>query len=217
MHSPDLPGLPAPSAEAVALFGDRLELVERFGHLLAGDAVVRGLIGPRETPRLWDRHLVNCAVLGELLPAGAAIVDVGSGAGLPGLVLACLRPDLGIDLVDAQARRTAFLTEAVTALDLGDRVHVHTGRVEDRSMRRSLGGSRWVTARAVAPLDRLARWCLPLLAPGGRLLAVKGSAAADEVAQHRRALEVLGASSVALVECGLGRVVEPARVVVVAR
>lgn len=191
------------------------DLVAEFGALLATDAVVRGLIGPRETARLWDRHLLNCAVVAELLPAGARVVDVGSGAGLPGIVLACVRPDLMVDLVDSLARRTSFLCEAVERLGVGARVRVHTGRAEDRSIVEAVGGAKWVTARAVAPLDRLARWCLPLLTSGGTLLAIKGKNAESEMAAHHATLLKLGAQSVGLTVCGEGRVAEPVRVVAV--
>src|SRR5258705_8085919 len=109
---------------AERIFGDRLPLAIRYAEMLMTDGVVRGLIGPREAPRIWDRHLLNCAVLGELIPEAAYVVDVGSGAGLPGIVLAIARPDLTVDLVEPLARRTSFLTEAVTALGLDERVAV---------------------------------------------------------------------------------------------
>src|SRR5206468_2812374 len=129
----------------------------------------------------------NCAVLTELLPSGARVVDVGAGAGLPGLVLAVRRPDLSIDLVESLHRRVDFLTEAVAVLGLGAVRIVH-GRAEDRATLDAVGDARWVTARAVAPLDRLARWCLPLLRPGGTLLAIKGGTADQELLAHRTAV-----------------------------
>ena len=161
------------------MFSDALPLAERFAHLLATDGVVRGLIGPREVPRLWERHLVNCALLGLGVPRGVTVADVGSGAGLPGLVLAIGRPDLRVTLVEPLLRRTTFLTEAVEQLALAN-VEVVRDRAEALHGHRSFDV---VTSRAVAPLDRLARWCLPLVAPGGRMLAMKGSSAADEVAR----------------------------------
>jgi 16S rRNA (guanine527-N7)-methyltransferase len=199
------------------VFGDRLPVAERFAALLARDGVVRGLIGPREVPRLWDRHLLNCAVVTELLPAGARIVDVGSGAGLPGLALAVRRPDLRVDLVEPMLRRTTFLDEAVAALALGDTVRVVRGRAEDAAVRSAVGSARFVVARAVAPLDRLAAWCLPLLEPGGQLLALKGSTAEDEIATYRTGLLRTGASSVDLATVGAEALPEPVRVVVVTR
>ncbi len=162
----------------------RLALAERYAHLLATDGVVRGLIGPREAPRLWERHLVNCAVLGDLVPEGSTVCDIGSGAGLPGLVLAIARPDLRITLVEPLLRRTTFLEEAVGELGL-DGVEVLRGRAE------ALHGQRTfdiVTSRAVAPLERLLGWSMPLVDPTGVLLAMKGSSVQDEIAASRAEL-----------------------------
>ena len=198
---------------AERVFGDRLPLVGKYAAMLAGDGVQRGLIGPRETPRLWERHLLNCAVVADAFPVGARIVDVGTGAGLPGLVLACARADLRVDLVDSAQRRTLFLDEAVAALDFGSRVRVFWGRAEDRVVRDQVGDAQWVTARAVAPLDRLAGWCLPLLASGGTLVALKGINAEAELVQAGPALRRLGATSSRLVEYGIGEVDPPTRCV----
>jgi 16S rRNA (guanine527-N7)-methyltransferase len=208
---------PEPDAVARAVFGDRLALAQQYAHLLTGDAVRRGLIGPREGPRIWDRHLTNCAVVAEAFPSGARVVDVGSGAGLPGLALACLRPDLRIDLVDSLLRRTRFLTEAVVALALADRVRVVTGRAEDKAVRAEVGSTQWVTARAVAPLDRLAGWCLPLLVPGGVLVAMKGAGADDEVRRTEQAVRRAGARSVSVVQYGGTWLPEPTRAIHVVR
>lgn len=198
------------------MFGARLALAQRYADLLVGDAARRGLIGPREAPRIWDRHLVNCAVVAEAFPSGSRVVDVGSGAGLPGLVLACVRPDLHVDLVDTLSRRTRFLSEAVDLLELGDRVRVVTGRAEDRAVRDLVGGTSWVTARAVAPLERLAEWCLPLLAPGGVLVAIKGAGAEAEVARAQAAVRRSGARSLSVVEYGGSVVPEATRAIHVA-
>jgi 16S rRNA (guanine527-N7)-methyltransferase len=173
-----------------------LALAQRYAESLATEGVQRGLLGPREIGRLWERHVLNCAVLADLIPAGVRVVDVGSGAGLPGLPMAIRRPDLTVDLVEPMLRRSTFLAEVVRELDLGDTVRVVRGRAEDPETIRTVGEARWAVARAVAPLDRLARWCLPLLAPGGTLLALKGRTVSDEVAQHRDALRRLGAASV---------------------
>ncbi|WP_375484618.1 16S rRNA (guanine(527)-N(7))-methyltransferase RsmG [uncultured Jatrophihabitans sp.] len=177
--------LPAPSAAARSVFGDELGAAERYAELLAGPGIAHGHLGPREVQRLWDRHLVNSAVVTDLLPTGATVVDVGSGAGLPGLPMAIRRVDLSVILLEPMQRRTLFLEQAVGELDLAGRVQVVRGRADDEPVRALLSGQQWVTARAVAPLERLIRWCLPLLAPGGRLLALKGSRAADEVDRFR--------------------------------
>lgn len=172
---------PAPPAPPVAqgVFGATLPVAERYAELLATDGVVRGLIGPREAPRLWDRHLVNCALLARVVPQDATVCDVGSGAGLPGLVLAIVRPDLAITLCEPLLRRTTFLEEAVSSLGLSQ-VRVVRGRAD------SLHGSERfdvVTSRAVAPLPRLLDWSMPLVKPTGVLLALKGSSVAEEVDQ----------------------------------
>jgi 16S rRNA (guanine527-N7)-methyltransferase len=207
---------PALRAGARKVFGERLSLAEAYAELLVTDGVVRGLIGPREAPRIWERHLINCGVMSEMIPFGASVFDVGSGAGLPGIVLAVARPDLTITLVEPLARRTAFLSEAVTALGLDATVTVVRGRAEDLA-----GGppaaADVVTARAVAPLDRLAGWCLPLAAVGGRLLALKGSSAAEEVADHRAAIARLGGSEPVIAVCGVDVIDPPTTVVEIVR
>jgi 16S rRNA (guanine527-N7)-methyltransferase len=201
---------------AESVFGERLPLAVRYAELLVTDGVVRGLIGPREAPRIWDRHLINCAVVSGMIDLGASVIDVGSGAGLPGIVLAVARPDLQITLVEPLARRTVFLSEAVTALGLDSTVTVVRARAEDVA-----GGSPVaadvVTARAVAPLDRLAGWCLPLAAVGGRLLALKGASAGDEVAGHRDAIARLGGSDPVVTQCGVGVIDPPTTVVEIVR
>jgi 16S rRNA (guanine527-N7)-methyltransferase len=209
--------VPEPSAAVATLFGDRLGLARRYGELLVTEGLARGLLGPREVPRIWDRHLANCAVVTELLPEGARVVDVGSGAGLPGLVLAIRRPDLHVDLVDSLQRRTDFLSEAVARLGLEAQVRVVRGRAEDPLIVDSVGDAEWVTARAVAPLDRLVGWCLPLLRVGGRLLAIKGASAQAEANQHSSTVRRRGGVDLAVVHCGVGALEEPTAVIVVAR
>lgn len=190
-------GSPPPAgtepAAAAQVFGAQLGLARRYADLLASAGVQRGLLGPRETDRVWDRHLLNSAVLTDLVPAGARVVDVGSGAGLPGLVMAIRRPDLRADLIEPMQRRVDFLTETVEQLGLGDRVRVVRGRAEDAEIVRRAGNADWVVARAVAPLDRLVRWCLPLLSARGRLLALKGAGVAEEAQLHATALRRSGA------------------------
>lgn len=188
------PGQSTPSAPDVArrVFSvERLPLAERYAALLATDGVVRGLIGPREAPRLWERHLLNCAVLADLVPEGATVCDIGSGAGLPGLVLAIARPDLPVTLVEPLLRRTTFLDEAVAALGL-DHVEVVRGRAD------ALHGARRfdvVTSRAVAPLERLLGWSMPLVAPDGALVAMKGTSVADEIEAASDTLRTLGCAT----------------------
>jgi 16S rRNA (guanine527-N7)-methyltransferase len=163
---------------ARALFPeDRLALAEEYAALLATDGVLRGLIGPREGPRLWARHLLNCAALARILPAGSTVCDVGSGAGLPGVVIAIARPDTAVTLLEPLLRRCEFLQEVVDALGLS-RVEVVRGRAE------ALHGHRTfdvVTSRAVAPLSRLVEWSMPLVSPNGALLAMKGASVGDEI------------------------------------
>jgi 16S rRNA (guanine527-N7)-methyltransferase len=206
-------------AAAERIFGDRLPLAVRYAELLMTDGVVRGLIGPREAPRIWDRHLLNCAVVGELIQRDARVADVGSGAGLPGIVLAVARPDLSVILVEPLARRTAFLLEAAAALGL-DRTTVVRARAEECVPGR--GAPRFeladvVTARAVAPLDRLTAWCLPLAAKGGRVLALKGESAVEEVEAHRDVIARLGGDSPLVRHCGVGVLEAPTTVIEITR
>jgi 16S rRNA (guanine527-N7)-methyltransferase len=213
---PEVVDLPEPLEPAArVLFGPRLALARRYADLLATEGVVRGLVGPREAPRIWDRHLLNSAAVMEMVSDKALVVDVGSGAGLPGIPLALARPDLTVILVDSLARRTAFLEEVVGALDLTDRVSVTRGRAEELAGK--LPPADVVTARAVAPLDRLAAWCLPLAAVGGRLLALKGSSAAEEVATHQAAITRLGGADPVVHRCGAGLLDEPTTIVEVVR
>jgi 16S rRNA (guanine527-N7)-methyltransferase len=204
---------PEPPPAAAAIFGDRLGLVRRYVNMLAGDGVERGLIGPREVDRLWDRHVLNCAAIEELIEPGARVVDVGSGAGLPGVALALARSDLKMTLVEPMLRRTTFLSEVIE--DLALPVKVVRGRAEERGVREEIGEVDATVSRAVAPLDKLANWCLPLLRQGGILLAIKGDRAEEEVEQYRRVVASLGAQAVRVVRCG-GDYLEPPTTVVVA-
>jgi len=186
------------------VFASRLDLAERFAALLAHDGVVRGLIGPREAPRLWDRHLLNCAVLADVLDDGASVCDIGSGAGLPGLVLAIRRPDLGVTLVEPLLRRTTFLGEVVEDLGL-ERVEVVRARADELHGRREFDV---VTSRAVAPLGRLLDWSMPLVRQGGHLLAMKGSSAGEEIAASSEELTRHGAGTIEVLTVGDG-VIDP--------
>lgn len=220
MNEPDLqaePVTPAPPAVVFERFPDAADLLVRYAEWLADAGSVRGLIGPREVPRLWDRHLLNSIALAELLPTDVRLVDIGTGAGLPGLAVAIVSPDLRVDLVESLLRRTDFLSEVVGDLELADRVRVVRGRAEDRAVVGKVGGADYVTARAVAPLDKLVRWSFPLLARGGRLVAMKGATAEAEVAEHEVMLRRAKASVTGIVEAGVGLVDPPTRVVVVTK
>ncbi len=201
---------------ASTLFGAGLARAERYAHLLATDGITRGLIGPREADRLWDRHLLNSAVLGEVVPADAALVDVGSGAGLPGIPLALARPDLRIVLLEPMLRRVAFLEEAVIDLGLVDRVFVVRGRAPENVSDLPFQAD-YAVARAVAPLDRLVSWTMPLVRPAGALLALRGRSAEEEVRTTRAAVLRVAGSEATVLSVGAGVLDEPATVVRVVR
>ncbi|MBM9459940.1 16S rRNA (guanine(527)-N(7))-methyltransferase RsmG [Nocardioides sp. zg-536] len=187
-----------PPKTAAGVFGDRLPLAERYAELLATEGVLRGLIGPREAPRLWDRHLINCALMAPAIPRGATVADIGSGAGLPGIVLAIARPDISITLIEPLLRRTTFLDEVVAELGL-DNVTVVRGRADALH-----GQARFdvVTSRAVAPLERLLGWSMPLVAATGELVAMKGSSVGDEIAEAAPTLAKLGCAAPEVQEFG---------------
>jgi len=196
------------------LFGENTTAIHRYVDLLISVGVDRGLLGPREAGRIWQRHVLNCAVIGPAFARGAQVADLGSGAGLPGVVLAIARPDLRLVLLEPLQRRTAFLHEVVDELEL-DNVQVLRTRAEEIA-----GELRFdaVTARAVAPLATLAGWAFPLLCPGGELVAIKGRTAAEEIERSRATLGRLRAGGlrvgrVRLESFGMG-VVEPATQVV---
>lgn len=179
------------------MFGTRLPAAVRYAGLLAGPGVARGLLGPREVPRLWERHLLNCAAIAGLPRRGATVADLGSGAGLPGIVLAILRPDLQVVLLEPTARRADFLAEAVDLLRLTNAT-ILRARAEDVTAELRVPV---VTARAVAPLVRLIDWALPLLVPGGRLLAIKGRLADREVSAAAAAVRAAGAAAPRIRQC----------------
>lgn len=203
--------VPPTPPEAALVFGEHLSQAEHFVQILAATGISRGLIGPREAPRLWDRHVLNCAIVHRLIPRTGAtqeVVDVGSGAGLPGLALAIIRPDLHLHLVEPLARRTSWLAETITELGLSN-VTVHTARAEALwdDVR-----APWVTARAVTGIVQLAEWTLPLLSGGGSLLALKGSRARAELDDNFRALQRLGVTDAAIEEVGGDVLAEPTTV-----
>ena len=193
---------PAPQSAALC-FGENLAVAQRYGEILAGAGVERGLLGPSEVDRLWDRHLLNSAAMAELFGPGERVADIGSGAGLPGIPVAIARPDLKVTLIE--------LREVIAELDID--VTVIRGRAEDRAVREAAGEMDAVASRAVASLDKLARWSMPLLRVGGRMLALKGERATDEVEEHRRTLSSRGATEVKVVRCGVDFLQPPATVV----
>lgn len=214
--SSPVPSVEPVPAEAAQVFGDRLGLATRYADLLVTDGVLRGVIGPREPPRVWSRHLLNCAVVSELFEPGSRGIDVGSGAGLPGIALAIRRPDLRVDLLEPLERRVDFLLDAVARLGVGSQVRVVRGRAEAPATAEAVDGADWVTARAVAPMDRLVRWCLPLLAPAGRLALLKGRSVRDELRRYATPLRRAGVAEPRIVSCGVGLIEPPTTVVIVA-
>jgi 16S rRNA (guanine527-N7)-methyltransferase len=171
---------------AQELYGSNYLVINRYVDILASDGVDRGLIGPRELGRLWERHILNSAALAQLIHSGSSVVDVGSGAGLPGIPIAVLRPDLKVTLLEPLLRRSTFLTQIVDDLGLRSRVRVVRARAEDHGDRYGV-----VVARALAPLEKLVGWTNPLRTPGGTILALKGEGAGGEVDTARDLLAQL--------------------------
>jgi 16S rRNA (guanine527-N7)-methyltransferase len=197
-----------PPASAAAVFGPVLPAAARYARILATRGVEQGLIGPREVPRLWERHLLNCAVVAELVDARCGtLVDIGSGAGLPGMVLAMVLPDVAVTLLEPMERRCRFLAGCVTELELAN-VSVLRGRAEDAAVKADV-----VTARAVAPLPRLAELAMRVVRPAGMVLAIKGGSAADELKDAELVLRRIGARGAEVVRAGQGKVI-PATTVV---
>lgn len=198
---------------ASTVFGTQLDLARRFVGHLASSGIERGLLGPREVPRLWGRHVLNCAVVAELMDQNRSVIDVGSGAGLPGLAIAIARPDLQLHLVEPLERRVVWLNEVVDDLALTN-VTVHRARAEQ--VAGGLAGD-YVTARAVSALSTLAGWTLPLTKPGGEVLAIKGRSAAEEIEKARKIIRKLGGGTVEILSAGAGVLEEPTTVVRIPR
>jgi 16S rRNA (guanine527-N7)-methyltransferase len=204
------------SEAARRIFGDRIDLAERYADWLAGAGVERGLIGPREADRLWERHILNSAVLGEVVEEGVRVVDIGSGAGLPGIPLAIARPDLRVQLVEPLLRRATFLSEVVEDLGL-DNVEVHRGRAEEKAIVTAVGGADVVTSRAVAPVGRLMGWSLPLARKGGFVRALKGSSVTEEFQRDALDIRKAGGSEGRVLTVGEGVLDQPTFVAEVER
>ncbi|HJD77423.1 MAG TPA: 16S rRNA (guanine(527)-N(7))-methyltransferase RsmG [Corynebacterium pollutisoli] len=204
-------------AQAEAVFGARLPLAEAYHESLATDGSTRGFIGPREVDRLWDRHILNCAVIGEVMEHGARVADVGSGAGLPGIPLAIARPDLDITLIEPLLKRSVYLQEVVDALGLPN-VSVIRGRAEEKQVREALdGGVDIVTSRAVAPLGKLAGWSLPLVRRGGEMIAMKGSSVAEELERDAALIRKAGGGRASISTVGDAHLAEPTTIIRVPR
>ena len=203
--SPKAEGASAPTSVVVddarsrKILGPAWSGAAHFAEMLAHGGELRGLIGPRELPRLWTRHVLNSAAVAPYLPATGSLADVGSGAGLPGIILALMRPDLDVHLIEPMERRIAWLAEVCDELDL-DNVTLHQVRAEELHGRLMVSA---VTARAVAALDKLARITMPLVRPGGILLAQKGQRAAEEIEAAGAVLRKLGAKTTVLHEVDL--------------
>lgn len=198
---------------AAKVFGPRLETAEHYASLLTGRGIEWGLLGPREASRVWDRHMLNCAVVAEMIAPGVAVADVGSGAGLPGVPLAIARPDLDVTLIEPLLRRSDYLSGVIDELALAN-VRVVRARAEDVDRGEAFDV---VTARAVAPIDRLARWTFSLVKPGGELIAIKGSSVRDELATAGPALKRLGARRWSVEKVGVGIVEPPTTLAIVVR
>ncbi len=208
---PSLDPLPAPADHAaLRLSSDALERLTQYGESLATDGVIRGLIGPREVPILWDRHLLNCAAMAEAVERNARIVDIGTGAGLPGLVLALVRDDIQVTLIEPLQRRCDFLSEMVIKFGLEARVTVVWERAENVPPQEA----DIVTSRAVAALKKLAPWCMPHARIGGRLLAMKGQKAGEELQAAHKVLHKWSAAKHAeILTCGAGWIDPPVNLV----
>lgn len=205
---PDLPGWLQPARAGLT----------RYAELLVGPGTERGLLGPREGPRIWDRHILNCAVVADpslgIIPQGCTVADIGSGAGLPGLVWALARPDIQVVLIESLLRRASFLTECVHELGLGERVQVLRARAEEAAERKP--AIDVATARAVAPLGKLAAWAAPLLKPTGSMVALKGTSATEELERDADELYRVGFTDPQVLVVG-SDVVDPGTIVVIAR
>ena len=216
VEHPDEISVPAAPSSANEVFGSRVKLAEAYAVWLAGAGIERGLIGPREVDRLWERHILNSAVLGDVIDDDARVVDVGSGAGLPGIPLAIARPDLHVQLLEPLLRRTTFLKEVVEDLGLNN-VEVIRGRAEERESIRAAGNADVVTSRAVAPLGKLTGWSLPLVRKGGSMRALKGASVSEELVRDAREIKKFGGDAGRVEVVGQSVLSEPTQVVIIER
>lgn len=208
--SDQLPGGQPPEI-AIQIFGANIQKASKYHDLLATAGSTRGFIGPKEVPILWDRHILNCAVISEAIGEYLTVADIGSGAGLPGIPLALARPDLELFLIEPLLKRSVFLTEVVEELQL-DNVTVIRGRAEDDDVRKQLGLVDIATSRAVAPLGKLAGWSLGLVKKGGAMLAMKGASVTEELARDKSAIKKAGGGHAEIFQVGT-QLSEPATVI----
>lgn len=201
-----------PTIEIERVFGENADKAREYWGWLSAEATVRGLIGPREVPRLWERHILNCAAVGDAIEEDKSVVDIGSGAGLPGIPLALARPDLTITLLEPLLRRTTFLDEVVADLALKN-VTVVRGRAEEKAVVKQIGAVDVATSRAVAPLGKLAKWSLPLVRTGGHMIALKGSTAAEEIERDARDIKKAKGMNAEVIEVGSEYLATPTYVV----
>ena len=193
---------------AAAIFGSQIKLARAYAQKLANDSDELGLLGPRELDKIWSRHILNSAVVAELVKPGELVADVGSGAGLPGIPMAIAAPDTDFVLIEPMDRRASWLQEVVDELEL-ENVEVVRARAEEVE-----GGQfEVVTARAVAALDKLLRLCVPLLKSGGRVIALKGSKAPEEILEAKKLKAKLKIESFEILVCGEKFLAEPTSVV----
>lgn len=202
---------PAPDV-ATQVFGDRLPLAQAYHNSLATTAAERGFIGPKEVSRLWDRHILNCAIISEAFDEGLSVADIGSGAGLPGIPLAIARPDLSITLIEPLLKRSTYLGEISEELGL-DNVTVIRGRAEDQK----LEPFDVVTSRAVAPLGKLAGWSLPLAKKGGAMVAMKGSSVGEELERDGDMIKRAGGGEATIFTVGDSVLAEPTTLIKIVR
>lgn len=212
-QQPDTIETPAVAAE---IFGENLDKAIAYHRSLATTGSERGFIGPREVPRLWDRHILNCAVIGEAMPEGTTVADIGSGAGLPGIPLALARPDLKITLIEPLLKRSVYLGEVKAELGL-DNVTVIRGRAEEKAVRAELGKVDVVTSRAVAPLGRLVGWSLPLARIGGAMIAMKGSSVTEEIERDAAEIKRYGGGESEILRVGESLLAEPTTLIRIPR
>ena len=196
-QGPNVPRGTKPTKSQEEALGAGFSKLAQYAEILVKDAVRLGIIGPREVDRIWDRHILNCAALTELIPDGQSIIDIGSGAGLPGIVLAILNPNSAVTLIEPMQRRAEFLTQTKTELGLSN-VEILRGRAEGQKV-----SAQNVTSRAVAPLNKLLSWSWPLVEKGGKVLAIKGEKATEELAEVKNELVSLKSSTAIIKTCGL--------------